>query len=57
MIPDLLLLLSYFYRTSELPMRLCWFWVTMNATSFFSSFLSYGFLSMRGVETGVGAQG
>ena len=49
MIPDLLLLLSYFYKTNELALRLCFFWVTMNLTSFFSAFFSYGVLCMRGV--------
>ncbi|KDN39697.1 allantoate permease [Tilletiaria anomala UBC 951] len=54
MIPDLLLLLSYFYRTSELPIRLCFFWATMNLTSFVSSFFSYGVLQMRGVLSKLG---
>lgn len=49
-IPDNILYLSYWYTSSELPIRLSWFWVSYQSTSIVSAFLAYGILHMRGVN-------
>ncbi|KAF8461311.1 allantoate permease [Gautieria morchelliformis] len=48
-IPDLVLYLSYFYKKTELPLRLACFWASSNASTVVSSFLAFGILRMRGV--------
>jgi hypothetical protein len=47
-IPDCILYLSYFYKSSELPKRLSWFWVSYQSTQIISAFLAYGVLRLRG---------
>ncbi|KAK5163130.1 uncharacterized protein LTR77_010914 [Saxophila tyrrhenica] len=49
-IPDNILYLSYWYTSSELPIRLSFFWVAYQATSIVSAFLAFGVLHMRGVN-------
>lgn len=49
-IPDNILYLSYWYTSSELPIRLSFFWTSYQMTSIVSSFLAYGILHMRGVN-------
>lgn len=49
-IPDVILYLSYFYTSVELPKRLSWFWVAYQSTSIISAFLAYGLLRLRGVN-------
>ena len=49
-IPDNILYLSYWYTSSELPIRLAWFWVSYQSTSIVSAFLAYGILHMGGVN-------
>ncbi|KAF8588151.1 allantoate permease [Ramaria rubella] len=48
-IPDLVLYLSYFYKKTELPLRLACFWASSNICSVVASFLAFGILRMRGV--------
>ncbi|KAL5337601.1 major facilitator superfamily domain-containing protein [Aspergillus crustosus] len=48
-IPDIVLWLSYFYTSRELPTRLSLFWTTLSITEIFGSFVAYGVLHMRGV--------
>ncbi|KAK2741758.1 hypothetical protein FQN57_005502 [Myotisia sp. PD_48] len=47
-IPDTILFLSYWYKSSELPVRLSWFWVSYQGTSIVGAFLAFGFLRLRG---------
>jgi MFS transporter, ACS family, DAL5 transporter family protein len=47
-IPDVILYLSYFYKSAELPVRLSWFWVSYQSTQIVSAFLAYGILRLRG---------
>ncbi|KAF8508618.1 allantoate permease [Hysterangium stoloniferum] len=49
-IPDLILYLSYFYKKTELPLRLAYFWGSMNVCTVIGSFLAFGILRMRGVN-------
>ncbi|KAL3462837.1 major facilitator superfamily domain-containing protein [Aspergillus heterothallicus] len=48
-IPDIVLWLSYFYTSRELPTRLSLFWTTLSVTEIFGSFLAFGVLHMRGI--------
>lgn len=50
-IPDVILYLSYYYKNSELPKRLSWFWTAYQATSIVGAFLAYGVLHIRGPHT------
>ncbi|ODQ82292.1 hypothetical protein BABINDRAFT_169677 [Babjeviella inositovora NRRL Y-12698] len=47
-IPDVVLWLSYFYTSKELPMRLSWFWTTLSLTQIATSLLAAGILKLRG---------
>lgn len=47
-IPDTILYLSYFYKNSELPKRLSWFWTSYQFTQIVGAFLAYGILHLRG---------
>ena len=47
-IPDLILYLSYYYTSIELPRRLSFFWVAYQSTQIVSAFLAYGILRLRG---------
>ncbi|KAL8722092.1 MAG: hypothetical protein Q9225_001336 [Loekoesia sp. 1 TL-2023] len=49
-IPDVILYLSYFYKSKELPIRLSFFWTAYGATFIISAFLAYGILHLRGHE-------
>ncbi|KAK4615775.1 hypothetical protein CLAFUW4_10574 [Fulvia fulva] len=46
-IPDVILYLSYYYKSSELPRRLSFFWVAYQSTNILSAFLAYGILRLR----------
>ncbi|KAK7716653.1 hypothetical protein SLS63_011078 [Diaporthe eres] len=48
-IPDLVLWLSYFYTSRELPIRLSYFWTTLSVTTILTSLLAFALLHMRGV--------
>lgn len=47
-IPDVVLYLSYFYKSKELPIRLSFFWGAYGLTYIISAFLAYGILHLRG---------
>lgn len=47
-IPDVVLYLSYFYKSKELPVRLSFFWGAYGLTYIVSAFLAYGILHLRG---------
>lgn len=49
-IPDVILYLSYFYKSKELPIRLSFFWGAYGCTYIISAFLAYGILHLRGHE-------
>lgn len=48
-IPDVVLYLTYFYKSKELPVRLSFFWTAQTATSIVAAFLAFGILRLRGV--------
>ncbi|KAL7416906.1 major facilitator superfamily domain-containing protein [Mrakia frigida] len=50
LIPDTILFLSYFYTTSELPIRLSFFWATLTGTNIVQAFMAAGILRLRGVR-------
>lgn len=47
-IPDVVLYLSFFYKSRELPIRLSFFWGSYITTQIISALLAYGILHMRG---------
>lgn len=47
-IPDVILYLSYYYKSSELPQRLSFFWVAYQGTQIVAAFFAYGILRLRG---------
>ena len=55
-IPDVILYLSYFYKSRELPVRLSFFWGSYGSTFIISAFLAYGILHLRGVNGMAGWQ-
>lgn len=46
-IPDVVLYLSYFYKSKELPIRLSYFWGAYIGTNIISAFLAFGILHLR----------
>jgi sugar phosphate permease len=46
-IADVILYLSYFYKSKELPIRLSYFWSAYIMTNVVSAFLAYGILHLR----------
>ena len=49
-IPDLVLWLSYFYKGTELPIRLSFFWTALDGTQIITSIMAFGLLQMRGIH-------
>ncbi|KAF2688130.1 MFS general substrate transporter [Lentithecium fluviatile CBS 122367] len=48
-IPDLVLWLSYFYTSRELPIRLSFFWTALSVTDIITSLLAFGIFHMHGL--------
>ncbi|KAM0712036.1 hypothetical protein Q7P37_011130 [Cladosporium fusiforme] len=48
-IPEMILYLSYFYKSSELSIRLSWFYTGIPITQAWGSLLAGGILEMRGI--------
>ena len=48
-IPDVVLYLSFFYKSKELPIRLSFFWSSYITTQIISALLAYGILHLRAV--------
>ncbi|KAK4237929.1 major facilitator superfamily domain-containing protein [Achaetomium macrosporum] len=55
-IPDIVLWLSYFYTSRELPIRLSYFWTTLSVTTIATSLLAFALLHLRGVNGWAGWQ-
>ncbi|PLB52491.1 putative MFS transporter [Aspergillus steynii IBT 23096] len=55
-IPDAILYLSYFYKKTEMPLRLAFFWFVDSISGVIASFIAYGVLHMRGVQARPGWQ-
>ncbi|MCJ1380589.1 hypothetical protein MMC17_003697 [Xylographa soralifera] len=55
-IPDVILYLSYFYKSKELPVRLSYFWGAYCLTFIISAFLAFGILHLRGYNGMAGWQ-
>ncbi|OBA21775.1 MFS general substrate transporter [Metschnikowia bicuspidata var. bicuspidata NRRL YB-4993] len=49
-IADLVLWISYFYKSKELPICLSFFWTAYSATQICTSLLAFGLLRMRGIR-------
>ncbi|KAF2185217.1 allantoate permease [Zopfia rhizophila CBS 207.26] len=49
-IPEMVLYLSYFYKSNELPIRLSIFYTVIPLTQCYGAFLAAGFLQMRGIR-------
>ncbi|KAL3478543.1 major facilitator superfamily domain-containing protein [Aspergillus californicus] len=49
-IPDIILYLSYFFKSNELPLRLAIFWMANRLTDVVSPLIAYGVLHMRGTH-------
>ncbi|KAL1861339.1 hypothetical protein VTK73DRAFT_7140 [Phialemonium thermophilum] len=49
-IPDIVLWLSYFYTSRELPIRLSYFWTSLSVTGILTSLLAFALLHLRGVN-------
>ena len=48
-IPDIVLWLTYFYKSNELPIRLSWFWTALSTVNIVGSLIAAGVLKMRGI--------
>lgn len=48
-IPEMVLYLSYFYKSNELPIRLSIFWTAIPLTQTYGSLIASGILLMRGI--------
>jgi hypothetical protein len=51
-IPDTILFLSFFYKSSELPKRLTCFWISYTVAGIIGSFLAFGFLHITDANGG-----
>lgn len=49
-IPDIVLWLTYFYKSTELPTRLAFFWTALSTVNIVGSLLAAGILQMRGLR-------
>lgn len=48
-IPDIILYITYWYKTRELSLRFAWSWIFLLLTNIVGSFLAAGILQMRGI--------
>lgn len=48
-IPDIVLWLTYFYKSNELPVRLSIFWTALSTVNIVGSLIAAGVLQMRGI--------
>ncbi|KAH8171428.1 major facilitator superfamily protein [Sarocladium implicatum] len=48
-IPDIVLWLTYYYKSNELPIRLAWFWTALSTVNIVGSLIAAGVLQMRGI--------
>ncbi|KAF1963214.1 MFS general substrate transporter [Byssothecium circinans] len=55
-IPDIVLWLTYFFKSDELPTRLAWFWTALSTCNILGSLLAAGILQMRGLNNWSGWQ-
>lgn len=55
-IPEMVLYLSYYYKGTELPIRLSVFWTAIPLTQIYGSLLASGLLQLRGVRGWAGWQ-
>ncbi|KAI8272958.1 putative transporter [Colletotrichum sp. SAR11_240] len=46
---DIVLWLTYYYKSNELPLRLAWFWTALSTVNIVGSLLAAGVLQMRGI--------
>lgn len=53
-IPDMCLYLSFFYTSSELNMRVAWFYTVLGVSQIIGSLLATGFLSLDGMNGAAG---
>ncbi|QGA14904.1 hypothetical protein EYB26_002560 [Talaromyces marneffei] len=53
-IPDIVLWLSYFYTSKELPVRLSFFWATLSVTGIVTSLLAFAIFHLDGVHNWAG---
>lgn len=49
-VPSLVLWLSYFYTSKELPIRLSFFWTALDGTQIIAALWAFGLLHMRGLH-------
>lgn len=49
-IPDIILYLSYFFKSAEMPFRLACFWMFMRLVDIVAPLLAAGLLQLRGVQ-------
>lgn len=49
-IPEMVLYLSYFFKSNELPIRLSIFWTAIPLTQIIGALLAAGLLKMRGIN-------
>ena len=49
MFRDIVLWLTYFYKSNELPVRLAWFWTALSTVNIVGSLIAAGVLQMRGI--------
>jgi MFS family permease len=49
-IPDTVLYITYWYKKTELPIRLSWFWTVLSTCNILGSLLAAGILQMRGIQ-------
>lgn len=47
---DIVLWLTYFFKSNELPLRLAWFWTALSTCNIVGSLLAAGILQMRGLN-------